>query len=74
MFRNPFKALKDLLPEPPLQVGTVLSVTDEVAVVELPGGGTLTARGAVAVDDVVFVRNGVIEGLAPTLSIELVEI
>ena len=72
--RNPFKLLRDLLPDAPLQVGTVLSVTSGVAAVELPGGGRLLARGTAATGQRVFVRDGLVEGLAPNLPVEIIEV
>jgi hypothetical protein len=72
--RNPYKLLLDLLPQAPLQVGTVLSTDGGVATIELPGGGTVQARGEAAVGDRVFLRDGVIEGLAPVLPIEVIEV
>lgn len=71
---NPFRLLRDLLPEAPLLVGTVTSVSNGMAVLETPGGGTDQARGDASVGDRVFYRDGVIEGPAPTLPIELIEI
>ena len=71
---NLFKAFLDLLPGRPLQVGTVLSVSSGIATVELPGGGRLQARGQALADQHVFVRDGQIEGLAPGLPIEIIEI
>lgn len=71
---NPYKALLALLPDPPLQVGTVASVDGGVAVVTMPDGGTLSARGSAAVGARVFVRDGVIEGAAPTLPVEVIEV
>ena len=65
---NPYKRLIGLLPKIPLQVGDVTDVTGGIATVELPGGGLLTARGAATVGQRVFVRDGVIEGLAPSLT------
>lgn len=70
--RNPYKLLRDLLPQTPLQVGTVLSVANGVAVIELPGGGRAIARGATAAGARVFFRDSVIEGSAPNLPIELI--
>lgn len=72
--RNLYKAFLDLIPDPALQVGTVLSVVDNIAVIELPGGGSIRARGAAAVGQNVFVRGGVIEGVAPTLPLEVIDI
>lgn len=74
MFKNPYTLLRDLLPVPALQVGTVLSIADGLAAIEHPGGGISQARGVAAVGDKVFFRNGVIEGPAPNLPIEIIEV
>lgn len=74
MSRNLFAVFKSLIPTAPLQVGVVTAVSGGVATVELPGGGTLQARGDTTVAAHVFVRDGVIEGPAPTLSVEVIEI
>ena len=71
---NLFRAFLDLLPDRPLQVGTVLSISNEIATVELPGGGLVQARGTASVGQRVFVRDGVIEGLAPDLPVEVIEV
>ena len=71
---NIFRAFLDLLPARPLQVGTVLSVAGGIATVELPGGGILQARGQATADQRVFVRDGVIEGTAPNLPVEVIEV
>ena len=71
---NPYKALLGLLPQRPLQVGTVQSVDASVAIVELPGGGVIRARGDATVGQRVFVRDGAIEGPATTLPIELIDV
>lgn len=69
MTSNLYRALLELLPEAPLLVGTVTVVhSDETVTVALSGGGLLRVRGSAAVDDRVFVRNGVIEGPAPALT------
>ena len=74
MARNVFRQFIDLLPARPLQVGTVIATDGDVSTVELPGGGVLRARGAEALGAKVFVRDGVIEGVAPSLLIEVIEI
>jgi len=71
---NIYRAFLNLLPTRPLQVGTVLSIAGGVAAVELPGGGRLQVRGQATVGQRVFVRDGVIEGAAPDLPIEVIEI
>lgn len=72
--RNLYKAFLDLIPDPALQVGVVQSVADNIATLEMPGGGLLKARGDAQVGQTVFVRGGVIEGQAPSLPIELIEV
>ena len=71
---NVYEQLRRLLPDPPLQAGTVTEVGSGVLTVELPGGGLLNARGSAVVGQKVFVRDGVIEAVAPSLPIELIEI
>ena len=71
---NLFRRLQGLLPQQPLQVGDVIAVTEGVAIVELPGGGTINARGIAALGTRVFVQGGVIQGAAPTLPVELIEV
>ena len=68
MLSNPHSRFLALQPPKPLQVGTVLTMDAGVATIELPGGGRLQARGAAAVGDRVFVRDGLIEGEAPNLT------
>ena len=71
---NLFTAFIELLPSYPLQVATITAIDGEVARLELPGGGVLTARGTGAAGDQVFVRDGVIEGQAPSMPFVQVEI
>lgn len=71
---NIYRQFLDLLPARPLQVGSVTSATGSSCTVQLPGGGLLQARGQASVGQSVFVRDGVIEGLAPSLSVEIIEI
>lgn len=74
---NLYRALRELLPEAPLQVATVAAVhmaTSE-STITWPGGSQQRVRGAAAgVGQSVFVRNGVIEGQAPTLTLEVIEL
>lgn len=71
---NPFALFRELLREPRLQIGEVMSVAGGTAQVELPTGGVINARGAAAVGDTVFVRNGVIEGHAPSMTFYDIEV
>lgn len=74
MSSNPYRALLGLLPGRPLQVGEVLSVSAGIARIELPGGAVIQARGAATVGANVFVRDGAIEGEAPSLPLEVIAI
>ena len=72
--RNLFKRFQRLLPQPPLRVGRVVAYSDGVADIEEAGGGIARARGEAAVNDMVFFRDQVIEGPAPDLTVELIEV
>lgn len=71
---NAYKLLRDLMPEAPLMVGVVASISNGVAVITVPGGGTMQARGETTVSATVFFRDGVIEGPAPSLAVEIITI
>lgn len=71
---NPWKALQGLLAAPPLQAGVVLSIDEGIVVVELPGGGRITATGPAVEGQTVLVRGGVIEGEASDLPVVVIEI
>ncbi len=72
--RNLYEQFRQLIPEPPLQAGTVIDVGSGVVAVALPGGGLIRARGNAAVGQKVFVRDDVVEGIAPSLTLEIIEI
>lgn len=75
MQTNVYRALLELLPEDPLQVGTVTAINaDDTRTVQLPGGGEIRARGDAALSARVFVRAGLIEGPAPALTVLTIEI
>lgn len=71
---NPFARLRALLAGPPLQVGTVTTIVDGLATVQLPGGNTVRVRGSASVGSSVFFRDGVIEGDAPALPVVNIEV
>ena len=54
--------------------GEVKAVDAGVATIMLPGGGVIQARGQATVGQRVFVRDGVIEGPAPDLTDEIIEV
>lgn len=74
---NLYRALRELLPEPALMVATVAAVNaaEGTSTVTFPGGGLQRVRGtSVAVGLLAFVRDGVIEGEAPALTPETIEV
>ncbi len=71
---NLFKQFIDLLPQRPLQVGTVTAVTNGVCTITVPGGGIDTARGSATVGQRVFFRDGAVEGAAPDLPLVQIEV
>ena len=74
---NLYRALKELLPDAPLLVGTVVSVQflEGTSTVEYPGGNQQRVRGtSAAASSQVFVRSGIIEGAAPALTALTIEV
>jgi hypothetical protein len=71
---NIFTQFLALLPKESLEVGTVIAATATGAAVQLMGGGIVQARGEATLGQRVFVRAGVIEGPAPTLTYVTAEI
>lgn len=63
-FQKQFLAL---LPQRRLVAGEVLAVSGGTALIELPGGIHIHARGEATAGQRVFVRDGAIEGPAPAL-------
>ena len=71
---NLYQQFKKLLPDPPLQAGTVIETGSGVVTVRLPGGGLLKALGSADIGQNVFVRDGVVEAVAPNLTLEIIEV
>lgn len=67
---NLYRKFRELIPDVPLLVGTVVATTP--VRIELPDGSQIAARGEATMGQAVFVRDGVIEGTAPTLPVELI--
>jgi hypothetical protein len=74
MSYNVFTRLKKLFPTAPLQIGEVTAVETGSVTVALPDGGVLTARGSASVGQNVYVRDGVVEGVAPDLPTLAIEV
>ncbi|MDD5330217.1 MAG: hypothetical protein PHX38_09445 [Sulfuricella sp.] len=71
---NIYEQFRRLIPDPPLQAGTVVGIGSGVVTVQLPGGGLIQARGNASINQMVFVRDDVIEGIAHSLTLEIIEI
>ena len=74
---NLYRALRELLPEAPLLVATVISVqaSTGTSTVQYPGGNQQRVRGtSAAATSQVFVRNGIIENAAPALTALTIEV
>lgn len=69
---NLYRKFRELVPEAALLVGTVLA-TNPVRV-QLPDGSQIPARGEAEIGQAVFVRDGVIEGVAPALGVVVIEV
>lgn len=74
MSGNLFAKLKALLPDAPLQTGTVLANDAGMCIVEMPGGAQVNVRGEYAAGARVFFRAGVVESTAPNLPLVAVDI
>lgn len=72
---NMYRRFLSLLPDSPLLVATVVAVNaDGTADVTLLDGSPLRVRGEGTVGGRVFVRDGAIEGDAPSLALEEIEV
>lgn len=76
MSTNLFRRLQELMPQPALQIAKVMAVnSDQTSTVQYPEGNQQRVRGtSVAVGQPAFVRNGIIEGLAPAFVATVIEI
>lgn len=69
---NLYRQFRALIPADPLLVGDVVSL--DPMRVQLPDGSQIAAHGDATLGARVFVRSGAIEGPAPTLPVEIIEI
>lgn len=74
MSYNLYQRLRAIFPAARLQVGSVTAVDGGTVTVQLPDGGLNNARGSAAIGDQVYIRDGVIEGAAPSLPVVYIEI
>ena len=72
---NLWRQFQDLLPTSVTLIGTVVTThADHTVSVQLLDGGLLRAAGIAAEGTRVFVRDGRIEGEAPSLPLEVIDI
>ena len=71
---NLWKRLKQLLPDAPLLAGEVIQANTYGALVQLPDGSRVSVRGDATVGQHVFIRDGLVEGPAPSFTSVLIEI
>lgn len=69
-----YRRLLSLIPEPPSDVGTVTAILADGCTVVMLNGSTANVRGVAAMGDLVYVRDGVIEGPAPVLAMVEIEV
>lgn len=65
---NIYKRILEILPSEPRDKGQVVSVHTGGAIVELMSGARVRVRGDASVGEHVWIRGGVIEGSAPSLT------
>jgi hypothetical protein len=63
---NPYKKLRELVPDEPLGIGTVTAVKADGVIVSVLGGGTRKILGSASIGDVVYFRDSAIQGPAPS--------
>ncbi len=71
---NLYKLFKSIVPDAPLLVGKAISKDASQVFIQLPGGATISARGDAQIGKNYFVRDDVIEGEAPDLTIITIDV
>lgn len=71
---NVYSRFMRLLPGRPLLIGTATAYADGVATLTLVDGGVVLVRGEAAVGNKYFFREGAIEGPAPDLPEDIIEV
>ena len=65
---NIYNRLRGLLPVVRTQVGTVVAVYTDGVRIELQGGGYVRVKGQATVGQKIFIKNGQVVSVAPTLT------
>ena len=73
---NIFRRLQELTPQPAVLIADVVAINaDQTSTVQFPDGSTLIVRGTtVAIGSPAFIRNGIVEGVAPSRTATVIEI
>lgn len=73
---NIFRRLQELQPAPAVLIADVVAVNDDnTSTVQFQDGSQIRVRGtSVAVGQPAFIRNGIVEGLAPARTAIVIEI
>ena len=71
---NLYRKFKSIFPDAPLLVGVVQAVAAGGCYVMMPDNSVVFARGTASIGNSVFVKGGAIEGLAPSLIAESIDI
>ena len=74
MNTNPYRALLALLPEPVTDVGEIIAVHAGGCTVQILSGDQVEARGAGSIGDLVYLRDGAIQGPAPVIDTVEIEV
>lgn len=74
MSANPLLDLYRMLPRSPRTVGTVQSTAGSSSVVTLPDGSTLAVLGTASVGALVYIKEGAIETVAPSLPVLVITV
>ena len=70
---NIWSQFEKLIAPAPLLIGTVAAIrADGLVSITLPDGSAITARGSGTVGNAVYVQDGVIQGNAPTMPVDVV--
>jgi hypothetical protein len=75
MNTNVYRRLLALMPDPPEDVGEVTALTGDGVTLETISGATVTARGTGwSIGDLVYVKDGAVQGPAPVISTVEIEV
>lgn len=71
---NLYQRLRSLFPGSRRQIGTVTGISGSTVTVQLPDGSSTMVIGSAQVGTEVYFSNGVVDGVAPSLPVVVIEI